>query len=216
MISVIVPTKDEPAIGELVNGIHEALMEVEHEVIIVDKSDLPPSIDSAVVVRQESSGLGKAILEGFKHATGNVITTMNGDFSHDPRDLPRMLAMIAKYDIVVGSRFAPGARFAGTVFRRLVSRTYRLLAKCVLGLTAADPLSGFWAARREVLSTINLNPMGFKMIMEILYKAKNSSFTIVEVPITFGKRQAGKSKAGVGEAIRTLLFMVKLRMGRSV
>lgn len=210
---MIIPTKDEPGVGELVNGIHEALGGMKHEVIIVDKSALPPIVEGALVIRQMSRGLGRAILEGSKHASGSIIATMNGDFSHDPRNLSAILNMIPGYDLVIGSRFVPGGWSNDTIFRKCVSHAFRLLVKSFLRLNVADPLSGFWALRRETLTALDLEPKGFKIVMEILYKGKGLGLRTVEVPIIFERRQLGKSKAGVGEALRTLLFMVQLRLG---
>ncbi|MEM3575088.1 MAG: polyprenol monophosphomannose synthase, partial [Candidatus Bathyarchaeia archaeon] len=82
-----------------------------------------------------------------------------------------------------------------------------------LGIGVEDPLSGFSAMRREVIQALTLNPMGYKIVTEILYKAKRKGFRAIEVPIEFRKREMGKSKAGIGEAARTLALMLKLRLG---
>lgn len=212
-VSIIVPTKDEPNAGRLVEMIHEILSGVDHEVIIVDKSANPQRIEGALMIRQRSNGLGRAILEGLEYASGEVIVTMDGDLSHDPKYLPQMLDMIPEYDIVVGSRFVAGGKSHDTAFRRIVSQAFRILGKLILGLGVEDPLSGFSAVRREVLQALRLNPMGYKIVTEILYKAKRKGFRAAEVPIEFRKREAGKSKAGIGEAARTLALMLKLRLG---
>ncbi|MEM2082306.1 MAG: glycosyltransferase [Candidatus Bathyarchaeia archaeon] len=212
-VSIIVPTKDEPNAGRLVQRIHEILSGMDHEVIIVDKSAAPQKIEGALMIRQRSKGLGRAILEGLEHASGEVIVTMDGDLSHDPRHLPQMLGKIPDYDIVVGSRFIAGGRSHDTAFRKLVSQAFRILAKLILDIGVEDPLSGFSAMRREVLQALTLNPMGYKIVTEILYKAKRKGFRATEVPIEFRKREVGKSKAGVGEGARTLALMLKLRLG---
>ncbi len=212
-VSIIVPTKDEPNAGKLVEMIHEVLTGMDHEVIIVDKSAAQQKIEGALIIRQKSSGLGRAILEGLGYASGDIIVTMDGDLSHDPKYLPQMLSMIPEYDIVIGSRFVAGGRSHDTAFRKLISQAFRILAKLILGLGVADPLSGFSAVKREVLQALRLNPVGYKIVTEILYKAKRGGFRAAEVPIEFRKREAGKSKAGVGEAARTLALMLKLRLG---
>ena len=211
-VSVIVPTKDEPRVGELIKAIHKALDKWKHEVIIVDKSASPPSVGDALIIRQKSNGVGKAILEGFENSSGDVIVMMNGDFSHDPRDLCCLLRMITECDIVIGSRYVPGGRSSDTLYRKFVSQAFRFLAKSILGLSVADPLSGFSALRPEVLSSLSLNPIGFKIMMETLYKVKGKHLRTVEVPIVFNKRRFGRSKAGVAEGLRTLLFIIKLRL----
>ena len=211
--SVIVPTKDEPNVGRLVERIHETLGGIDHEIIIVDKSASPQSVEGALVLRQRSDGLGRAVLEGLERASGELIVTMDGDLSHDPKYLRPMLMMASEYDIVIGSRFVAGGRSQDTAFRKLVSQAFRFLAKWILGLGVEDPLSGFSVMRREVLRALSLDPMGYKIVTEILYKAKRKGFRAAEVPIDFKRREAGRSKAGVGEAARTLALMLKLRLG---
>jgi len=211
--SVIVPTKDEPNVGKLVERIHETLGGIDHEIIIVDKSASPQSVEGALVLRQRSDGLGRAVLEGLERASGELIVTMDGDLSHDPKYLRPMLMMASEYDIVIGSRFVAGGRSQDTAFRKLVSQAFRFLAKWILGLGVEDPLSGFSVMRREVLRALSLDPMGYKIVTEILYKAKRKGFRAAEVPIDFKRREAGRSKAGVGEAARTLALMLKLRLG---
>ena len=209
---MIVPIKDEPSVGELIRGIHESLDGIEHEVVVVDKSVVPAIVEGALVVRQKSDGQGRAILEGVECASGDIIVSMNGDLSHDPSDLRPILAMMSDYDIVVGSRFAPGGTSHDTVFRKFVSHVFRLMAKSLLKLRLHDPLSGFWAMRREAFLALSLDPIGYKILVEILYKAMSKGFKITEVPITFGRRRAGKSKAGAREAARTLALILKLRL----
>jgi len=85
VVSVIIPTRDEPLIRLLVEDVHKTLSFVKHEIIVVDKSREPPKIPLAIVVPQETTGLGNAILEGLRHATGNWILIMDGDFSPVPR-----------------------------------------------------------------------------------------------------------------------------------
>jgi len=90
MISVVIPTRDEPYAQTLVDNINNEIQQ-EHEIIIVDKSSVTPTIRGAKVVTQQSSGLGNAILEGLKKAKGDVIAILDGDGSHDPSDLKKML-----------------------------------------------------------------------------------------------------------------------------
>src|SRR3990170_5125493 len=90
-ISVLIPIKDEPYINYLVEDIHKALKKIKHEVIVIDKSDIQPKIKNAKLVLQKSNGLGKAVLEGLKHASGNVIVTMDGDGSHRASDILKLI-----------------------------------------------------------------------------------------------------------------------------
>src|SRR3989304_3972378 len=109
-LSVIIPTRNEPLIQVLVDQVHRAFSSVDHEIIVVDKSDLPPILKDARVIRQHSTGLGRAILEGVAMTQGKWVAVMDGDFSHQPRDLASMFSGIGRRDFVLGSRYASGGR----------------------------------------------------------------------------------------------------------
>lgn len=212
-VSVLIPTKNEPLINELIKKIHQALKNFKHEIIVIDKSDTIPNIKNAKLVIQESDGLGKAILEGLLHATGDVIVTMDGDFSHDPKDLPRLIETSKHVDIVIGSRFIKGGKTTDETHRKLISRAYRRFASFILGIDVKDNMSGFAVIKKKVYDTLQLDPIGYKINLEIMYKSKKHDFKVKEVPIWFTKRKAGKSKAGIKEALRTLFFILNLKLG---
>lgn len=215
MISVILPTKDEPAVSRLVDEIHEVLGSVRHEVVIVDKSKVTPKVEGAKVYRQKGDGLGAAILQGMSHAKGKVFVVMDADFSHNPKDVKRLLDHIGNYDIVIGSRYVSGG-FNDDNFRNVaISRTCCFFASKLLGLKTKDCLSGFAAIRREVYESLDLNPIGFKLNMEILYKSKRKGFKSAEVPIRFVPRRIGKSKRGFASAreiARGVRYIVRLKL----
>jgi dolichol-phosphate mannosyltransferase len=212
-VSVLIPTKNEPLINDLIEEVHEVLKDYEHEVIVIDKSDVLPEIKNAKLVIQKSNGLGKAILEGLSHASGDAIVTMDADFSHDPKDLPKFLEKIEEYDIVIGSRFVAGGITEDKIYRKFISRVFCWLASFILKLDIKDCMSGFAVIKRNVYKKLKLNPLGYKINMEILYKGKKEGFKVREVPIKFHKRRTGRTKAGIKEGLRTLIFIFKLRLG---
>jgi dolichol-phosphate mannosyltransferase len=212
-ISVIIPTKNEPLINKLVEDVHNVLKGTRHEIIVVDKSDIKPDIKGAKLILQKSNGLGKAILEGLKHTNGDIIVTMDGDYSHRPKDLVKLLEKAKDHDIVIGSRFVKGGVVKDRAFRKTISDIFRKFASFALFLNVEDPLSGFSAIKRHVYDRLKLNPLGYKINMEILYKAKRYNLKVIEVPITFYPRKAGKSKAGFREALNIIRFVFELRLG---
>jgi dolichol-phosphate mannosyltransferase len=212
-ISVLIPTKNEPLINELIEEIHKILKNYDHEVVVIDKSDVKPKINNAKLLIQESDGLGKAVIEGLAYSSGDVIVTMDGDFSHDPNDLPKLIDKIKEYDIVIGSRFVKGGITEDETHRKFISELFRRFVSFILKLNIEDSMSGFAAIKRNVYDSLQLNPIGYKINMEILYKGKFFGFKSTEVPIFFHKRKAGKSKANLKEALRTLVFIFKLRLG---
>jgi glycosyltransferase involved in cell wall biosynthesis len=210
----LIPTKNEPLIQKIVNRINKTIKQ-KHEIIIIDKSYRKPKIRGATVIRQESDGLGNAVVEGLNKAKGNVIAVMDGDGSHDPEDLKKMLRNISKYDIVIGSKLVTGGKTEDSFSRRIVTRVTNSLARLILGINVKDSMTGFIAVKMSVLERIKLRPKGYKFVVEIIYKSKAK---VLEVPITFHKREKGKSKVGfnlkgIKEFSRIIILLLELRLG---
>ena len=212
-ISVLIPAKNEPRLVDLVEQVNSILKGYDHEIIIIDKSNETPVVSGANVINQERDGLGNAVLEGVKAAKGDVLVTMDGDFSHDPKDIPKLLEKAGMYDVVIGSRFVEGGKTLDTTHRKLISEIVRKLISIILGLDVKDNMSGFCAVKRKVYDEIKLHPIGYKINMEILYKAKKFGYKYTEVPISFQKRQEGKSKASLLEPFRILIYSLRLKIG---
>jgi dolichol-phosphate mannosyltransferase len=211
-VSVLIPTKNEPLIKELINEIHVQLQKIPHEIIIIDKSNVIPKIENAKLMMQKTDGLGNAILEGVMYSKGDVIVTMDGDCSHRPEDIGKLLKELNESDIVIGSKYVKGGKTEDKFYRIAISRIYCWFARKILGLSVKDNMSGFSAIKRKVFDEIKLNPLGFKINLEILYKAKKFKFKVKEVPIVFRKRAGGKEKGNFIEGIKTLIFILELKL----
>jgi len=211
-ISVIIPTKNEPYITKLIPSIHKQLKNYHHEIIVVDLSDTPPKIKDAKLVLQRSEGLGNAVLEGLKHTSGDIIVLMDGDGSHRPENIPKLLERINDNDIVIGSRFIEGGETHDKTHRKFLSWIFRNFTSGILNLNIKDSMSGFSAVKRGVYDSIELNPLGFKINMELVYKAKKKCYKICEVPILFRPRQAGKSNIGIKEPLRIIRYIIELKL----
>jgi len=213
-VSVLLPTKNEPLINELIQEVHKVLGKTPHEIIVIDKSDIPPKIKDAKLIIQKTDGLGNAILEGLNKATGDVILTMDCDYSHDPKDIPKILNGIKDCDIVIGSRYVNGGKTEDNFLRKIISKISCLAASLILDLNVKDSMNNFVAARKEVYRNLKLNPLGLKINMETIYKAKKMKYRVCEVPIIFHRRRAGKSKRiGIKESIKGLIYLFQLRFG---
>ncbi len=218
MLSVIIPTKNEPYIQELVGKINFELKGISHEIIVVDLSNVPPKLRGAKLVRQKSKGLGNAFLEGFEVSKGNTIALMDGDGSHSAHDLKKLFQSMNGYDMAWGSKLVSGGKTEDSFSRQLVTLGFSIITRVLLWIPVKDSMSGFAIYRREVLERVRkkLQPRGFKINLEIYYKARACA---VEVPITFHLRKAGESTAGwnlrgVKEALRILSLLFELRIGR--
>ena len=164
-----------------------------------------------VLHRERKEGLGPAYLAGFRRALADgaeLVLEMNCDFSHDPKDVPRLVAAAAEADVVLGSRYVAGGAVGNWgVLRRFVSAGGSWYARMVLGAPVHDLTGGFKCYRRTVLETIDLEAIhskGYAFQIETTYRALRAGFHVLEIPITFVDREAGgskMSKAIVAEAI---------------
>jgi dolichol-phosphate mannosyltransferase len=214
---VCVPTYDVRALGEV--------LDVERDRVLVIDDGSPdgtgeiadrlaaelPWVD--VLHRGRKEGIGRAYLAGFSRALetdARLVLEMDCDFSHDPRDVPRLIAACEDgADLALGSRWVDGG---GTenwgVVRRVISRGGSLYARLVLGVPVRDLTGGFKCFRRTVLETIDRNAIaarGYGFQIEGTYRTLRAGFRVVEVPITFVDRRVGESKmsgAIVLEAMR--------------
>src|SRR4051795_8269348 len=155
-----------------------------------------------VLHRPRKEGLGRAYADGFRHVLAKgaeLVLEMDCDFSHDPADVPRLIAAVEDgADLALGSRYVPGGgvRNWGLV-RRLISRGGSVYTALFLHMGVKDPTGGFKCFRREVLDRLDLDaitPRGYAFQIETTYRAKRAGFRVVEVPITFVDREVGHSK----------------------
>ena len=148
-----------------------------------------------IIHRKAKDGLGSAILKGIQQAKGDTIVVMDSDFSHPPQIIPKLIESIKKYqyDIVVASRYIKGGEIKGwSLKRKIISKFATIIAKKGLGIDTKDPMSGFFAFKRNIIKGLNIDAIGYKILLEILVKTKNVS--IKEIPYTFQDRELGSSK----------------------
>jgi glycosyltransferase involved in cell wall biosynthesis len=229
-LAVVIPTRNEvenirPLLDEL-----DAVLPEETEIIFVDDStdETPAAIEVERArrarpitlvhrsARASGDGLAGAVAHGLRLALADWVCVLDADLQHPPRLLPRMLerAEAGGVDVVVASRYCGNG---GTEFHRcrsLLSRLSTNAAKILFrrslrGVT--DPMSGFFLVRRAAVPFERLRPRGFKILLEILVRAR--TLRVAEVPFRFGTRYAGESKASLGEGIHYLWQLSLLRFG---
>ncbi|QUC64521.1 glycosyltransferase family 2 protein [Nitrosopumilus sp. K4] len=215
-ISIIIPTYNESQnILNVLKSIKENLPKnISAQTIIVDDNspdgtgkivedylkNLKKITDYTIEIihRKTKDGLGSAILNGIQHAKGDTIVVMDSDFSHPPQIIPKLIESIKKYqyDIAVASRYIKGGRIQGWSFKRkFMSKFATLIAKKGLGVDTNDPMSGFFAFKRNILKGLNIDAIGYKFLLELLVKTKGVN--IKEIPYTFQDREVGSSKLGI-------------------
>jgi len=172
-----------------------------------------------VLHRPRKEGLGPAYLAGFSHAIAagaELVVEIDCDFSHDPADVPRLIASCeAGTDVALGSRWVDGG---GTVNwgsgRKLISRGGSLYARTILGVDIRDLTGGFKCFRREVLEAIELEAIaakGYGFQIETTYRVLRKGFSVAEIPITFVDRRVGESKMGGSIVVEAMLQVPVLR-----
>ena len=212
---VVLPTYQEAEnITSILRGILDVfdVSAIDGHVLVVDDSSPDGTADLAdrvgqsdarvsVLRRTRKEGIGPAYRAGFREALAAgaaLVLEMDADFSHDPRDVPRLIAATEDADLVLGSRYVPGggvARWGAA--RRAISRLGCWYARTVLRVSVRDLTGGFKCFRREVLEAIPLDEVGaagYVFQVEMTYRALLAGFRVAEVPITFTERVLGQSK----------------------
>lgn len=173
-----------------------------------------------VLIRKGRRGLGGAILEGFEEARAHgfeVAVNMDADFSHDPADIPRLLAAAdppggPAADLVIGSRRVPGGRTVGwPLSRHVASWLVSFFTRWILGVPVRDASGGFRAVRLGIFDRLP-GPFaaGYAFQEDLLWQVHRSGGRIVEIPITFTDRTRGSSKADFAEARRSIADLLRL------
>jgi dolichol-phosphate mannosyltransferase len=171
-----------------------------------------------IIRREGKFGLSSAIVAGVQYATGDLLVVMDGDFSHPPQVIPSIIEALQdpNCDIVVASRYIKGGSIIGWPFkRRLMSKGATKIAQYGLGIEVKDPVSGFFAFRRDIIDGVKFDAIGYKMLLEILVKTKGAR--VKEVPYTFTNRSVGKSKLDIAVMFDYLRAVLRLyRYGKAM
>jgi dolichol-phosphate mannosyltransferase len=232
---LILPTYNE---AENVEAVVRAALDhlgsvgIPHTVLVVDDSSpdgtgriadrLAEQIDQVRVLhRPGKQGLGRAYLDGFAMALENgadLIMEMDADFSHDPADIPRLIAAAGAADLVLGSRYVPGGGVENWgLVRRALSWGGCAYARLLLGVPVRDLTGGFKCFNRRVLEALDLSQVqadGYGFQIEMTYRAVQAGFTVTEVPILFRERRVGQSKMTIRITLEAVWKVPALRLRR--
>ncbi|RLE09871.1 MAG: polyprenol monophosphomannose synthase [Candidatus Aminicenantes bacterium] len=233
-VVVMIPTYNEreniiPLIQEILKLNHH----YEFQVLIVD--DNSPDGTGLIVqeafthnprvkslIRLKRRGRGAAGIDGFKAAVNlqpDFVIEMDGDFSHQPQEIPKLLQATEKADIVIGSRFVKeGKDSERNLLRRLITWLVRFYIRRSFKIPVKDVSSGFRCFHRQALEKLDLDDLisiGPSIVLEILYKAHLLGLKMTEVPITFRDRAQGKTKLNLAILLETLAMslIIKDRLG---
>ena len=222
--SIIVPTfREAPNIAQLIERVFSALGKagIEAELIIVDDDSQDGTAEIVdglqgrwpvrLIVRTHERGLSSAVLAGLREAKSDRFVVMDADLQHPPESVPDLLRELDREgcDFVIGTRYAATGAIDEDwpLFRRIVSRVATLMARPLVPLS--DPMSGFFALRRETWQqAAPLDPIGYKIALELYVKGRCRR--PAEVPIRFAARAAGTTKLTFGEQVRYLRHLWRL------
>lgn len=230
--TIVLPTYNERAtLPPLLRDLADAFRgsAVHPEVLVIDDSSPDGTGEAAagmagelrnvfpviVISRPGKSGLASAVLEGVRRAQGDVVVVMDSDRSHPPASVPALLRAVANgADIAVGSRYVAGGGTTRWPWpRRVMSRGATWLARAVLRVRVADPMSGFFAARRRLFAGAPLLGLGYKILLELLVLHPEAA--VAEVPYIFTERAGGRSKLNAAEILNYLRLLERLRRRRT-
>ncbi|HET7507979.1 MAG TPA: polyprenol monophosphomannose synthase [Solirubrobacterales bacterium] len=211
MVWLVLPTFNEA--GNIEPLLRDALANLPagSKVLVVDDNSpdgtgeiadrLAEELPMEVLHRRGKEGLASAYIAGFKHVLAQgaeLVLQMDADFSHDPRDLRRLVEASERADLVLGSRYVAGGGVEDwSPVRQGISRGGSAYARLVLGIEIKDLTGGFKCFHRRVLESIDLDRIsaqGYAFQVETTYRALQAGFEVLEIPIVFRDRRVGSSK----------------------
>jgi dolichol-phosphate mannosyltransferase len=222
--ALIIPTLNE--VGNITAVLNRALAALSKlnfpwEILVVDDESYDGTAQAVqtyggsdsrirLVRRNGKRGLAGAITYGWTQTDADLVGAMDADLQHPPELLPELLAAISNgADIAIASRYASGGSVGKWNWgRQAVSRVAISASRAVQKRQIKDPMSGFFVLRRECISGMEFQPTGFKLLLEILAKARINS--VAEVPFKFATRQSGVSKANAMTALHYFVLLYRL------
>lgn len=209
-LTVIIPTfNEEENVASIIEAVDEVLAKsgLHAEILVVDDNSTDRTIEIAtriaeekenvrLIVRMHDHGLSQSVVEGFEQARSDVCQVIDADFSHPPELIPRFYqAIVDGADIAIGSRYMKGGSIEQWPLKRRIISLGATGFGRILFPEITDPVSGFFAVRKKVVSGAPLTPRGYKILMEVLGKGRWR--TAVEIPFVFRDREEGESKLRV-------------------
>jgi glycosyltransferase involved in cell wall biosynthesis len=216
-VSVVIPTMNEPAIEDVVKDVFSVLKDYDVEVLVVDNSTDDTSEraakSGATIIHQRGKGYGNAYITGFKRVKKNseVVVMLDGDYSYDPHDIPKLLEPIKDgADFVIGNRFAAMER--GAMSRRNVfgNRILTSLIRFLYHARISDSQSGMRAITRAALDSLKMKSQNMPFATEMIIEARMEGLEIIEVPITYRVRIGEAKLNPYRDAINIIYTIVRL------
>ncbi len=227
---IVIPTKNEKAnIAFMIKSVLKYMPQ--STVIVVDDNSRDHTADEVrkfskdrrvkLIVRKSKKGRGGAVLDGFKwgyiNGSFDYFFEMDADFSHDPKDLPRLLEKLKSgFDVVIGSRYLPESKIINWGWKReFFSKYANLYTRRILKVPIHDFTNGYRAYKRDIVGSFLFRKMitsGYIVLSEFIYIAYLSGKKIGKIPIVFVNRVRGESNLTLKEIISAMYGVIKLRI----
>lgn len=207
-ISIIIPTFNEAEnIENITRAVSGILKDkgINGEILVVDDNSSDGTIETVrrlqdeisglnLIVREEDHGLSQSVVEGFENAGADIIQVIDADFSHPPDLIPDFYNSIKtdNFDVVIGSRYMKGGDIMNWPLKRRIISLGATAFGRILFPEITDPVSGFFAIKKDVVADAGMKPRGYKILMEVLGKGRWEKAR--EIPFTFKDREEGESK----------------------
>ena len=226
---IIIPSyNEENNIASLINAL--LVLPIEADILVVDdSSDGTASVVKkmqvseprvALIKREGKGGRGSAVLDGFRYALSQNyqrIVEMDADFSHDPRELPSLLAVSDTNKLVIGSRYLPTSKILNWPLpRRIFSKCANFYANLILRIGIYDYTNGYRVYGREALDKLEMDKIrsrGYIVLSEIAYQLFRKGVAFAEVPTIFVNRARGVSNFSLKEARESFVSVLRIRFG---
>jgi len=221
-VSIVIPTYNEKEnIQKLIPSIEDTLKKnkIYGEIIIIDDNS-PDGTGKLlekfkgkyrnlkIAHRKSRLGVGSARKLGFSLASKDIIISMEGDNTHDPKYIPGFISGIWEgYDLVLGSRYMKGAKITNwSIKRRIISRLANFIARFFAGTRITDATTGYRAFTKELSNKVDIASSGYPFNMEFATEAYSRGYKIKEIPILFNEREKGHSKMKVGKELVSFIL----------
>lgn len=204
LLSIIIPVyNEELTIGNIIDRTKKVMQQtgLMNEIIVVDDKSFDNSLERAkhhganVYSLKRHLGKGYALRAGFAKAKGDVIVTIDSDGSHEPEELPEVLAPVieGKADLVIGSRYMNNKFVATRKLNASGVKLFNVFVQLLTGVDITDSQSGYRAMTREVLKSQKPKSGGYEIESEMLMRTAKNGFRVTEVPVSFEQRTYGRS-----------------------
>lgn len=233
---IITPTYNEAgSIGELIERIFKLNLPCLKKLIVIDDNSpdgtgriaegFAKHYPVEVINRSGKNGLGTAYAETYAKITAmppseqpDCVAQMDADLSHEPEELPAMLAKLDGCDMVIGSRYVSGGSIRRwNILRRFLSMAGNLYARLILGLPQKDITSGFKCMRTSIINNLDWNGFssaGYNFQIETIHKAAKKGYKVKEHPISFTERKTGSSKINLPIILESFYKVLLLKLNK--